>query len=140
MKSATTPEQSRRILACGVFPDSADMSHIGAVHDCSVPYIRALNTFGRSKDTPAMPAWSLTSLLAILPPNLYDRQGHTFNLAIEKDRLLHIGYKASYRPSFESQGLGDLAVAYAANPIEACVQLAERITAKGYKLRRPQKD
>lgn len=153
MQNATTPEQSRRLLACGVSADTADMcwstrtrrhdgTFIAKKHQTTNLWIGypCWRTTSGDEELENIPAWTLTSLLATLPPILYDRQGHSFNLTIKKDRLLHIHYKASYRPSCESQGLGDLAVAYDADPIEACVQLAERITAKGCKLCRPQKD
>ena len=65
LQIATNPEQSRRLIACGVNPDSADM----------LLYNNALSVQVRGLGkTPncATPAWSLSALLELLPKHLDD--------------------------------------------------------------------
>lgn len=65
-KIATTPEQSQRLMACGVSPDTADMMLTPHNTLSTEPYNTALSDRGYS------PAWSLSALLGLLPKSLED--------------------------------------------------------------------
>lgn len=86
---ATTPSQSRRLLQCGVDPETADMSWVrGAANvsdgDLSLhPYLRMQrinwqSMRGRSEITPA---WSLSALLALLPKEIAI-DGYAYRISI----------------------------------------------------------
>lgn len=82
---ATTKEQSARLLACGVPPETADMAWVNCKETAddglawetdelvSWPYTRAASTFDTPKKKKATPAWSLGALLEkVLPKQLKD--------------------------------------------------------------------
>ncbi len=63
---ATNQEQSRRLLACGIDPETADMMLTPHNTLSTEPYKSALSDRGYS------PAWSLSALLELLPKSLDD--------------------------------------------------------------------
>lgn len=130
---ATTKEQSDRLVACGVSPDTADMS-LGK--DESQPLTlmaRAYRTFkGLFKRDYVIPAWSLSALLALLPKEIYDECGDSYFFSLAKEFPLSEEYGAAYIPCWDK---GDAIVRKRDdNPIEACTQLIEWIVDNGYKL------
>ena len=68
---ATTPDQSRRLIACSVNPDSADMFYTNYTTkpNDQVPCTKTA-PLGIRKDL--IPAWSLSALLELLPKHLDD--------------------------------------------------------------------
>lgn len=77
---ATDPEQSRRLIACGVDPDSADMYLSINLNDgenygkYSIHILgedmRTIDEIMQARDL--SPAWSLSALLELLPKHLDD--------------------------------------------------------------------
>ena len=65
---ATTPEQSKRLLACGVDPNTADMSH----EPYGMPQEQPTLSVGSPFLVGATHAWSLSALLELLPKHLDD--------------------------------------------------------------------
>lgn len=124
---ATTPEQSARLVACGVDEASADMvwttwNNDGekltqiSVMDESAYEVSCLNP---------IPAWSLSALLALFP----NIEGRYFSLT--KEYPLPGGYSVAYLPWYTD---GEIRYAFQDNPIEACVRKIEYLTSKGIKL------
>ena len=84
---ATTKEQSARLLACGVPPETADMAWVHCKETAddglaweteelvSWPYTRAASTFDTTTKKKATPAWSLSALLEKLLPKHIDALG-----------------------------------------------------------------
>ncbi|MBD5242094.1 MAG: hypothetical protein HDS59_08470 [Barnesiella sp.] len=62
---ATNPDQSKRLLACGVDPDSADML---LYNNALSVQVRGLGKIPEC----ATPAWSLSALLEVMPKHLED--------------------------------------------------------------------
>lgn len=121
---ATTREQSARLLQCGVSADSADMcwtrfesdgekyEQLG-VMDESAYEVASLNP---------IPAWSLSALLTKVLPSDIDL------------RMLKLGTGAFNNPNAWSiMYSADLYTEHS-DIIEACVLMAEKLTANGYKL------
>ena len=131
---ATTPEQSQRLIACGVNPDTADMvwtkwSNDGeellslSVLDESAYEVACLNP---------VEAWSLSALLELLPKEITDDNGDSYYLSIAQEFPLSYEYGVSYKPCWSD---GDAIIRKRDNcPIEACVKAIEWLTANGYKL------
>ena len=112
---STTQDQSARLLRCGVSADTADMFYTNYPNkpNDGMPYIGSI---GIRKDL--IPAWSLSALLGLL-----FKSGHILSMQYERNE---------YRlQSFYSSG--DF-VAYGTTAIEACVNMAEKLVANGYKL------
>lgn len=121
---ATDSLQSQRLLRRGVPADTADMHWNNTTLD--EPF---LNT-GEVADKRDTPAWSLSVLMTkILPSNIH-HEGHTSLLEITSsnwqsdEQIWEVAYDI------------DLGVE-APDPIEACVLMAEKLVANGYKLNDP---
>lgn len=126
---ATTQEQSQRLLRCGVSADTADM--IGVEPDYG--YECEPWDSMQGQDTRGyFPAWSLSALLGLLPKEIYDECGDSFYFSLAKEFPFSEEYGTAYIPCWDN---GDAIVRKRDNdPIEACVQLIEWLTANGYKL------
>ena len=111
---ATTKEQSRRLLACGVPADTADMMFTPHNTLSTEPYKEAL------KDIGYIPVWSLSALLSIMP----DLE-HCFSLWKFEEDDTYAADATMVNPDFRVD---------ANDPIEACVGLIEILHANGYKL------
>ena len=89
---ATTPEQSQRLIACGVHPDSADMCYNGYFD--SLPL--EINRNNATKDSKYIPAWSLVALFALLPPTIptddKDTKYQLITLYQLEDNKYYVGY------------------------------------------------
>ena len=126
---ATNPLQSARLKACGIDPKSADFVWMEGkpnprltlrteIIEDSNPYIVAYG-------------WSLSALLTLLPKVVY-HDGDMYYLDLAQCFPLTDEYAATYKPAwFEGD---DLFLARDNSPIEACVQLIERLVENGYKL------
>ena len=137
---ATTREQSARLLQCGVDPDTADMSWVRGAANVSDgnlslhPYRRMqrINWQSMRGRSEIAPAWSLSTLLGLLPKEICDENDDSFYFSLAKEFPLSEEYGAAYIPCWDE---GDALVRKCDNdPIEACVQLIEWLTANNYKL------
>ena len=137
---ATTREQSARLLQCGVDPDTADMSWVRGAANVSDgnlslhPYRRMqrINWQSMRGRSEIAPAWSLSTLLGLLPKEICDENDDSFYFSLAKEFPLSEEYGAAYIPCWDK---GDALVRKRDNdPIEACVQLIEWLTANNYKL------
>ena len=122
---ATDPSQSARLIACGIDPKSADFVWMEdkpnpcltlrtEIIEDSNPYIVA---FG----------WSMSALIAMLPKYLM-WQGLYYRLVMGPDVTR---WEIEYN---DLSVLNNLYRVKADNPIEACVQMIERITSNSYTL------
>lgn len=135
---ATTSSQSRRLLECGVDPKTADMVWTRFESD-GEQYERLDVMDGFAYEISALrpiPAWSLSTLLSLLPKEIYDESGDSFYFSLAKEFPLSEEYGAAYIPCWDK---GDALVRKRDNdPIEACVQLIEWLTANNYQLNQTQ--
>lgn len=123
---ATTPEQSARLIACGVDPKSADMVNI----DGDKPNVRYSYTDMTAPNNE--PAWSLSALLALLPKEICNNCDDPYYFSLAKEMASSDDYRAAYKPCwFEGE---DLIYKRSLSPIEACVQMIEWLVDSEYKL------
>ena len=148
---ATNPEQSQRLIACGVNPHSADMCYLywdeSGDQLSRDEYLEIFNDsfldgrvelvpkdfadYDHSYETDS-PAWSLSALLALLPKEITDDNGNEYHFSLAYERPLCSDYDVSYKPCwFDGE---DLIAKHDSSPIEACVQMIEWLTANGYTL------
>lgn len=137
---ATTKELSARLLQCGVDPETADMcwrtilcpsdnEPWGDPQLLVLPYSAAKDIYAGDY---VESAWSLSTLLSLLPKEIYDESDDSFYFSLAKEFPLSEEYGAAYIPCWDK---GDAIVRKRDNdPIEACVQLIEWLTANNYKL------
>lgn len=127
---ATTREQSDRLLRCGVSADTADMCWAKLKSPSIEGYTYVLiseNYLKRRITDEFTPAWSLSALLTKVLPSNIRHEGHTSLLEImssnwqSDEQVWEVAYDI------------DLGVE-ASDPIEACVLMAEKLVANGYKL------
>lgn len=124
---ATNKEQSDRLIACGVNPDTADMvlfDHEPNVRHCYTDMTASCNT----------PAWSLPALMAMLPKELYDESDDMYYFAIAKDMPFKDDYSLCYKSCW-FEGV-QLIIKRDICPIEACVQMIEWLKENDYELNR----
>lgn len=128
---ATTPEQSQRLLACGVPADTADMFYqvpITASQKAGGEDVLLVKKADKTLFDTDTPAWSLSRLLELMPKIIESHSilPETYSLLImPKDNACWACY-ANRRLQY---------IVRVAQPIiEACVQLIEWLTANGYKL------
>ena len=125
---ATNPEQSQRLMACGVNPESADMLLYN--HALSVQ-VRGLGKIPEC----ATPAWSLSALLALLPTEIKVDNG-CFD-EISTYGLLVYPYMQGWQIDYqycEGDECHCLKCIHDTDLIEACVKTIEYLTANGYTL------
>ena len=131
---ATTPSQSRRLLQCGVDPETADMFYqtpITVSQKRQGEDVLLINKSGATLYDTDTPAWSLSSLLGLLPKRIKrgDYSDYTLNLSCD-GFFWDLEYTyARYCGEDDS-----LVLLEDADPTEACVQLIEWLTANNYKL------
>lgn len=147
---ATTKEQSQRLIACGVNPDSADMCYlywdesgeqlsrdewleceegIDRGESYLIPKDFGMYDYSYSDDAPA---WSLSALLALLPMEIR-KDGMDFTMALKP----YPHEEECYRWCISYYDNELEATAYyseAPDPIEACVRMVRTLTDNGYKL------
>lgn len=120
---ATTPDQGKRLLACGVDPKSADF--VGMVDN---PPRLTMRTEVIEDSNPYIvaPAWSLSMLIALLPNRiLVDDAWYECQIC-----LCTFGYEVRYHSEVFKDPYGCLCE----NPIEGCVEAIEWLSQNGYKL------
>lgn len=132
---AITQDQSERLLRCGVSADTADMMFTPHNTLSTKPYKEAL------KDRGYIPAWSLSALLTkVLPSKIVKKNEYHIWLTYElKITTENSEWCAVYESCEDSIDLGQsiidvLFFTEASDPIEACVLMAEKLVANGYKL------
>lgn len=144
---ATTTEQSHRLIACGVDPNSADMYYTNYPNkpNSEMPYIGEI---GIRKDL--IPAWSLVSLLALLPDGngqeinfIYDPFDEDRNLINISNPIELSGDVKFYRNDsdywivdYDWDGLQGT-LPQGKDPIEAVVQAIELLRANNVSLNTP---
>ena len=130
---ATTPEQSKRLLACGVDPNTADMSH----EPYGMPQEQPTLSVGSPFLVGATHAWSLSALLELLPTSLTSAMGNEYMLELSKLRM-HNAWEIQWYNGRERWRTKDKDKKYHKlwdeSPIEACVKAIEWLTANGYTL------
>ena len=127
---ATDPSQSKRMLACGVDPTTADMSH----EPYGMPQELTL-AVGSPFFVGAIPAWSLSALLALLPSEIKEDNGY-FN-EISSYGLLIYPYMQGWQIDYqycEDDECHCLKCIHDFDLIGACVKAIEWLTANGYPL------
>lgn len=126
---ATTIEQGKRLMACGIKADTADMSHRITLRSeefekyawetsrfVAIPYSELGDYIGKRKE----PAWSLSALLTkILPKTLNKELGNDLKLeCYSEDNSWCCAYCNTSHETWTS------------DPIEACVKMVEYLYAK----------
>ena len=121
---ATTPEQSQRLLACGVPADTADMMYTPHNTLSTEPYKEALKNRWYS------PAWSLSRLLELMPFKIqYRNYEYWLDVApMDYGKQWSIGYYCTEKPRV-IKGL-----THTESLMECAVREIEFLTANNYKL------
>lgn len=119
---ATTQDQSQRLLRCGVSADTADMHF-----DMDEERYKGWRFTGTLLKLRKYPAWSLSALLTkVLPSNIKCGAATCLLEIISSDwQSEEQTWEVLYGSFYDMQ---------APDPIEACVLMAEKLTANGYKL------
>ena len=148
---ATNPEQSQRLIACGVNPDTADMCYLywdeNGEQLSREEYLEIFNESfldGRVELVPKdfgdynhsyendSPAWSQSALLALLPMEIR-KDGIDFDMMLKA----YPHEDECYRWCISYYDLELETTAYyseAPDPIEACVRIVRTLTDNGYTL------
>lgn len=91
---ATTQDQSVRLLRCGVSADTADM--VWTRFESDGEKYEQLSVMNESAYEVAsltpIPAWSLSSLLGLLPKEICDESGDDFYFSLAKEFPFSEGY------------------------------------------------
>lgn len=125
---ATTPEQSQRLVLCGVNPDSADMFYTNYTTKANdkAPIVKTV-PLGIRKDL--TPAWSLFALLELLPRQINDCNLET-TLVLSPSR-----YSKGWIIKYIDGDVSDTLHSFRGfSLIEGCVLVIEWLTANGYTL------
>lgn len=157
---ATTIEQSKRLIACGVAPKSADMCRL--FYDADGDQVCYDETYSEDNDEHFLlteyygednvevscelvpksfgdydhsfendsPAWSLSALLALLPDSIKRNEYSTYDLELSKTSIAYV-YYADMDSYLNPHEKLHL---YSDDLIEACVKAIEWLTANGYEL------
>ena len=156
---ATTPSQSRRLLECGVDPETADMHWYGAIVPrggsltsppepseewdlFNSPYGFMPEEMQKAKlmedYNEIIPAWSLSTLLSLLPKEI-DIDGYAYRISIyfenPDEPVIGNQWCLCYKPKKhnEKSRIDDVP-RYAPDLIECAVMMIEWLTANNYKL------
>lgn len=132
---ATTIEQSERLLKCGIDPKTADMVWTRWDNDgerTDKLDVMDIHAFEMRCLRP-IPAWSLSTLLDMLPSNIQKRLPRCYYLSVGHSRY---DGKTSWTIGYYNQWScnGTLYGYRNSSPIEACVKTIEWIAEKGYDL------
>ena len=125
---ATTPEQSQRLIACGINPESADMFYTNYTTkpNDKAPCAKTA-PLGIRKDL--IPAWSLSALLELLPRKINDHDLET-TLALSPSR-----YSKRWIIEYIDGDVSDTLHSFCGfSLVEGCVLMIEWLTANGYTL------
>ena len=140
---ATNPDQSNRLLACGVDPNTADM-YI-SINMCPGENYGKYSTRVLGEDLITLskilrsidyePAWSLSALLALLPTEIKEEISRFDE--IQTYGLLIYPYMQGWQIDYqycEDDECHCLKCVHGSDLIEACVKAIEWLTANGYTL------
>ena len=130
---ATNPEQSKRLLACGVDPNTADMSYVRytSLKEDALSTIPYKMQYMPNKQ----PAWSLSALLSLLPMEI--KEDNDPYDEISTYGLLVYPYMQGWQIDYqycEDDECHSLKCVHGSDLIEACVKAIEYLTANGYTL------
>ena len=138
---ATTPSQSRRLLECGVDPETADMYYqvpITLSQKQRGEDILLLKRPGKTLYNIDTPAWSLSTLLSLLPKEI-DIDGYAYRISIyfesPDEPVIGNQWCLYYKPKKhnEKSRIDDVPM-YEPDLIECAVLMIEWLTANNYKL------
>ena len=138
---ATTKEQSARLLQCGVSAESADMYYqvpITLSQKQRGEDILLLKRPGKTLYNIDAPAWSLSTLLSLLPKEI-DIDGYAYRISIyfenPDEPVIGNQWCLYYKPKKhnEKSRIDDVP-RYAPDLIECAVLMIEWLTANNYKL------
>lgn len=138
---ATTPSQSRRLLKCGVDPNTADMYYqvpITLSQKQRGEDILLLKRPGKTLYNIDTPAWSLSTLLSLLPKEI-DIDGYAYRISIyfenPDEPVIGNQWCLCYKPKKhnENSRIDDVPM-YAPDLIKCAVLMIEWLTANNYKL------
>ena len=138
---ATTKEQSTRLRQCGVDPKTADMCWYKAKAANKEGYTWILiteNYLKRRNSDEFIPAWSLSTLLSLLPKEI-DIDGYAYHISIyfenPDEPVIGNHWCLYYKPKKhnEKSRIDDVPM-YAPDLIECAVLMIEWLTANNYKL------
>ena len=137
---STTREQSARLLQCGVDPKMSDMCWYKARAANKEGYTWILITENyriRRNSVEFIPAWSLSTLLSLLPTSMMSANGTAYMLELSKLRM-HDQWEVQWWFGGRRWSTSDKSKTYHKlwdkSPIEACVKAIEWLTANNYKL------
>lgn len=85
---ATTIEQSKKLLALGISPESADMGWYYSKDPQMARNQMWLYTKGENSD---IPAWSLSALLELIPENVTVRENDGYEWPANRPKLVKLG-------------------------------------------------
>ena len=154
----TTQDQSARLLKCGVSADTADMHWHGAI----VPRGGSLTSMPEPSEEwdlwadpyssmpeemqaaklmedyyEIQPAWSLSTLLSLLPTSILSPMGNKYMLELSSLRM-HDAWEVQWFNGREKFRTYDKQKVFHKlwdkSPIEACVKAIEWLTERGYTL------
>lgn len=128
LKIATTDEQSKRLLDCGIDPNTADMCYDSGALSLMKYQSAVIERDSRREKYEINPAWSLSSLLELIPQRIMAPKCLT-----PCDFILHHhigGWTAMYHDNKTSGDAEDymwqcVSERTASDPIEACVMMIE---------------
>lgn len=123
IKSYTDLEQSKRLAE--ILPlESADLSYMSFDNHITLcSYIKMIND-GFNKDE-VIPCWSLAALLGVLPNN----ENISTTLSKGGYRISTLEYTNDWFVDYEDETNGlNNCVTSAYNPVDACVEMIEKIT------------
>lgn len=128
---STSKEQSRRLLACGVSADTADMIET-----------RLGNLLNRTQDFPVDETketlvWSLSRMLELMPASILSPTGIEYMLELSKLRMRdawEIQWFNGNRRLYTFDNQRNSCYLRDKSPIEACVKAIEWLADNGYKL------
>lgn len=88
-QTCTTKEQSERLLDLGLKMETADMYYLNFGVMGLIPFVRDDKHHLEEDD---IPAWPLHRLMELIPLNLRDKKGYTYNFLIEDDNTISYYY------------------------------------------------
>lgn len=120
----TTPQQSERLVDCGVDTNTADFAY----------HVDTKDTFQHDWNTGSyghtIPVWSLSALIGLLPETITrGKETYYLDFAPYDGKGWGIGY-------FSTEGIRSIkGLTRPADPIETCVCAIEWVTRNDYKLK-----
>lgn len=133
--TATTLDQSVRLLQCGVSADTADMFYqtpITVSQKAKREDILLVKKVDKKLYDTDIPAWSLSALLGLLPKKICDESGESYYFSLAQEYMVNADYHAAYKLCSDCDY--DYIGRRSPHPIEACVQLIEWLMENNYKL------